>query len=67
MSVSSKPTCRVVRPRDTYAGKQGFSVTDVLPPVVLAALICDRLSMDEQREFLHGEYIRVSHNQEVWT
>lgn len=32
VSVSSKPTCRVVRPRDTYAGKQGFSVTDVLPP-----------------------------------
>nr|QCL09646.1 hypothetical protein pC5.8a_154 [Rhizobium rhizogenes] len=37
------------------------------PHVVLAALICDRLSMDEQREFLHGEYIGVSHNQEVWT
>jgi len=37
------------------------------PHVVLAALICDRLSMDEQREFLHGDYIGVSHNQEVWT
>jgi len=35
--------------------------------VVLAALICDRLSMDEQREFLHGDYNGVSHNQEVWT
>ncbi len=35
--------------------------------VVLAALICDRLSMDEQQAFLQGEYIGVSHNQEVWT
>ena len=23
--------------------------------IVLAALICDRLTMDEQREFLHGD------------
>jgi len=37
------------------------------PHVVLAALICDRLSMDEQREFLHGEYIGGSHDQEAWT
>lgn len=25
MSVSSKPTCRIVRPGSTYAGKQGLS------------------------------------------
>ncbi|AYG67041.1 MULTISPECIES: cupin domain-containing protein [unclassified Rhizobium] len=25
MNVSSKPTCRIVRPGGTYAGKQGFS------------------------------------------
>lgn len=37
------------------------------PHVVSACLICDRLSMGEQGEFLHGEYIGVSHNQEVWT
>ncbi len=35
--------------------------------VVLASLICDRPSMDEQREYLHVDYIEVSHNQEVWT
>lgn len=35
--------------------------------IVFAAVICDRLCMDEQREFLHGEYIGVSHGQEVWT
>ncbi|CCM76510.1 hypothetical protein BN77_3528 [Rhizobium mesoamericanum STM3625] len=31
---------------------------------ILPALICDRLSTDEQREFPHGEYIGVSHNWE---
>ena len=31
--------------------------------VVFATLFCDRLSMDEQREFLHGEYIGGSHDQ----
>jgi hypothetical protein len=36
------------------------------PHVVLAALICDRISMDERREFLHGEYIGGSHDQELW-
>lgn len=35
--------------------------------VVLAVLICDRLSMDQQREFLHGEYTGGSLDQEVWT
>ncbi len=35
------------------------------PHIARFRLICDRHSMDEEREFLHGEYIGVSHNQEA--
>jgi len=34
---------------------------------VSVAVICDRLSMNELREFFHEDYIGGSHDQEVCT
>ena len=37
------------------------------PHVAPYRLICDRVSMDEHKEFLHGDYIGVSHSHKTKT
>nr|QCL09576.1 hypothetical protein pC5.8a_84 [Rhizobium rhizogenes] len=64
---SMRPSLRFEARRALAAARRGSAQPVFRSHIVFASLVCDRLSLDKQREFLHGDYVGGSHNQEVWT